>query len=96
MTSLHQSRKPETSKRTIYVGRFIHCLSLTELEICEKGVIGVDAQGSIAFVERDVQDVEVEFEKYGWRGCEVVRVDEEGFFFPGFIGMCFCLGLVVL
>lgn len=97
MTSpLPQPYKPEVLKCTVYIGRFIHCLSLTELEICEEGAIGVDEQGKIAFVERDVrgervEDVENVVERFGWGGCEVVRVKGEGFFFPGFIGMRFCL-----
>jgi guanine deaminase len=70
-------------QKTIYVGPFVHCKSLAELDVCEKGVI--------VFVERDVEGVhgvEKVREKYdGWKDASVVRIEGEGFFFPGFIGM---------
>lgn len=72
---------------TIYLGTFVHSKSLSELEICDQGAIGVDSAGVIKFVERDVvriEDVKAKYEE--WEDAEVVRV-EDGFFFPGFIGM---------
>jgi hypothetical protein len=77
-------------QKTIYVGPFVHCKSLAELDICEKGAIGVDEKGVIAFVERDVEvdGLEKVRDKYdGWKDASVVRIEGEGFFFPGFIGM---------
>jgi guanine deaminase len=78
-------------QKTIYVGPFVHCKSLAELDICEKGAIGVDEKGVIVFVERDVEGVhgvEKVREKYDeWKDASVVRIEGEGFFFPGFIGM---------
>lgn len=71
-------------EKTLYVGTFIHSISLTELEICEKGVIGVDEKGKIAFIEREGRGEK----KEGWEAAKVVRIRGEGvgFFFPGFIG----------
>ncbi|KAL1610345.1 hypothetical protein SLS60_002011 [Paraconiothyrium brasiliense] len=70
--------------KTIYLGPFAHCVTLAELEICEKGVIGVDEQGVIRFVEKEVEieDLRAKFE--GWEDANVVEA-RNGFFFPGFI-----------
>lgn len=79
-------------QKTLYIGRFIHCKTLTELDICDNGTIGVDENGNIAFVERQGADaglgngINV---REGWEGAKVVRCDEDGFFFPGFIGMVY-------
>ncbi|ORY14260.1 hypothetical protein BCR34DRAFT_534410 [Clohesyomyces aquaticus] len=73
-------------KKTVYYGTFVHSKSLSELDICAKGAIGVDENGVIAFVERDVSDVANVIQKYGeWKDAEVVKIEDNGFFFPGFI-----------
>ena len=73
--------------KTIYLGSFVHCETLTELDICEKGAIGVDENGVIQLVEKDVEVEKVQ-EKHGdWKDAKVVRLRGNGFFFPGFIGM---------
>jgi guanine deaminase len=80
-------------ERTIYAGRFVHCLDEKTLEICPDGVIGVDSDGKIAWVRRDGIEsppVVEGGEGYGdWESAKarVTRVGGEGFFFPGFIGM---------
>ncbi|OCK92684.1 guanine deaminase [Cenococcum geophilum 1.58] len=71
-------------EKTIYVGAFVHSKSLQELEICQMGAIGVDENGTIAFVERYVTD-EAPRKKDGWESAKIVKVGENGFFFPGFI-----------
>ncbi|KAF2133343.1 guanine deaminase [Dothidotthia symphoricarpi CBS 119687] len=74
--------------KTIYLGPFVHSTSLTELEISEQGAIGVDEKGVIAFVERDVAHDgvdEIKRRNQGWENAEVVSVEGNGFFFPGFI-----------
>lgn len=72
--------------KTIYFGAFVHSKTLKELEICEKGAIGVDEAGIIRFVERGVESVEDVVKKYEeWKDASVVRIEGEGFFFPGFI-----------
>jgi guanine deaminase len=75
-----------TPKRTLYVGPFVHSKSLQDLEICQEGIIGVDEHGKIAFIERAGIDAAAA-EKHGWSSYEVVRIRDNGFFFPGFIGM---------
>ncbi|KAF2398371.1 guanine deaminase [Trichodelitschia bisporula] len=72
-------------ERTIYVGSFVHCKTLQELDICDEGAIGVDETGTIAFVERGVKDVAKVQERHGWGVCKVVRIGSTSFFFPGFI-----------
>lgn len=56
----------------------------------------MDEYGRIAFVERNLDSdneeraVEEQVKrKNGWEGCEIVRVSDVGFFFPGFIGRRF-------
>lgn len=77
-------------RRTIYAGAFAHCPALGELDICEHGAIGVDEDGVIAFVERDIKADGIEELKSGkgadWKESEVVKAKGSGFFFPGFIG----------
>ncbi|QIW95149.1 hypothetical protein AMS68_000667 [Peltaster fructicola] len=67
--------------RTIFVGTFVHCRSLTEVEVIEDGVLGVDEHGKIAFIERsattNVRD--------GWKDARQVKAKRNAFFFPGFI-----------
>jgi guanine deaminase len=43
--------------KELFVGTFVHSLSIAELEVGEKSVIGVD-DGKITFVEKDVKDLE--------------------------------------
>ena len=71
--------------KTIYAGTFIHCRSLTELEICPNGAIGVAENGKIAFVRQNVNEDSAPSEN-GWKDAKVVQTPENGFFFPGFIG----------
>ncbi|KAF2111611.1 hypothetical protein BDV96DRAFT_602675 [Lophiotrema nucula] len=72
-------------KPTIYLGSFVHSTSLSELELADKGAIGVDETGVIAFVERAVENVEdVKAKNEGFTEANVVEV-KDGFFFPGFI-----------
>lgn len=72
--------------KTIYVGAFAHCVSLQELDICTAGAIGVDESGKIAFVDRDVQVGSYAPQRDEWKGAKLVRIKDQGFFFPGFIG----------
>ena len=85
----------QTLKPTVYAGTFVHCISLTALEISEHGAIGVDAEGKISFVERNVPNIEQILAKHGWSTYEIVHVPAEGFFFPGFIGRCLSHPLLV-
>ena len=77
--------------RTIYCGTLIHSVSLTDLDVLERSIIGVGEDGLVKFIERDVrlEDVtKLVKQKYGWVGINVVRGDGtgRGFWFPGFVG----------
>ncbi|KAF2145122.1 uncharacterized protein K452DRAFT_265757 [Aplosporella prunicola CBS 121167] len=78
--------------KALYVGPFVHSVSLQDLDICATGAIGVDENGIIAFVERDVQNSDAAAAQLlgakggDWPGARVVRIRHAaGFFFPGFI-----------
>jgi guanine deaminase len=73
-------------QKTIYAGAWVHCQSLTTLDICPNGSIGVDERGKIAFVLRDTA-TEAYPPSQGWEAAKIVRIADHGFFFPGFIGM---------
>jgi len=75
-----------TPKRTVYIGPFVHSKSLQDLDICQNGVIGVDEHGKIAFIERAESDGAAAAEKHSWDSYDVVRITDNGFFFPGFVG----------
>ena len=72
------------AEKTVYVGTFVHSESLTKLEIAVDGKIGVGEDGKIAFVLRDAASSQV---PEGWEHAKVVKTEDHGFFFPGFIGM---------
>ncbi len=72
-------------EKTIYIGAFIQCATLTELDICENGMIGVDETGKIAFVLRESRGRKFP-DGEGWEEAKIVRILDYGFFFPGFIG----------
>lgn len=77
--------------KTIYVGTFVHSISLAELEIGENGAIGVDENGVIQFVHKDVDLKTVHEEHPEWREAKIAEVKGNGFFFPGFVGMFYPL-----
>ncbi|MCJ1281415.1 hypothetical protein MMC26_000734 [Xylographa opegraphella] len=78
-------------KRTIYIGTFIHSLTLDAVEVVESGSIGVDEKGVIAFIEKDcaiAELAEVVKGRHGWKEWEVVKVGDgtsTTFLFPGFV-----------
>jgi guanine deaminase len=75
-----------TISKTIYLGPFVHSKSLTELEICEKGAIGVDESGIITFVEKNIQSPrDLQNQTAEWQDAKIVKISSNGFFFPGFI-----------
>ena len=75
-------------KRTIYFGRFISTPAPTELLIRSGAVLvtGDNGKGVIEDVDWEVQSAEEAKGKFGGE-AEVVAGVEDGFFFPGFIGM---------
>lgn len=72
-------------EKTLYIGPFIHCESLTELDICPNGMIGVDEAGKIAFILRSIKGAQIPVAE-GWEEAKTVRINGPGFFFPGLIG----------
>lgn len=77
-------------EKTIYIGAFVHCKTLTELEICTDGAIGVDESGKIVFLSRSNGNERSSYPSdEGWEQAKTVKAPEHGFFFPGFIGMSF-------
>ena len=74
-----------TLEKTIYIGTFIQCDTLTELDIIPNGMIGVNEQGKIAFVLRSYKGRRYP-DGEGWEEAKIVRIQDHGFFFPGFIG----------
>ncbi|KAK3672977.1 hypothetical protein LTR78_007087 [Recurvomyces mirabilis] len=71
-------------EKTIYIGPFVHCESLNELDVCPNGMFGVDEDGKIAFISRDMKGRPLPAHQ-GWENAKVVRIQDYGFFFPGFI-----------
>ncbi|KAI9721037.1 MAG: hypothetical protein M1812_002517 [Candelaria pacifica] len=79
MTDSKHEARPE---RTIYVGPFVHSKSLQEIDICESGVIGVNEEGKIAFIDRNAS---FDKSRLGWEEPKILRIQNGGFYFPGFI-----------
>ncbi|KAK1066813.1 hypothetical protein LTR74_006863 [Friedmanniomyces endolithicus] len=70
--------------KTLYIGPFIHCKTLNDLDICPNGLIGVDEDGKISHVSRDAKEGLLPAQG-GWEHAKIVRTEQHGFFFPGFI-----------
>jgi hypothetical protein len=75
-----------TVEKTIYIGPFVHCKTLQELDICTTGAIGVNESGVIEFIERNVKSLDDLAPRDGWKDAKRVMIRDNGFFFPGFIG----------
>ncbi|KAF3910479.1 hypothetical protein ABW20_dc0109397 [Dactylellina cionopaga] len=78
------------SDPTIYFGTFIHSPrdDACKLDVCEDGAIGVNSEGVIEFVERDVKAIDTVVDRYpAYKDAKVVKATPGGtqFFFPGFI-----------
>ena len=90
-SSDHGRRTKPSLHQTVYTGTFIHSTSLTDLEVLENTIVGVNGNGIIEFLEQGMQEADVQDmveEKYGWKGMEIVKGDiaGRGFWFPGFVG----------
>ena len=80
------------SKPAVYLGTFVHCKSLTELEILHDAAVFVSVSGKIVAIEKAVEDVDTALNyatNLGWDTQDVIAraCGREQFFFPGFIGM---------
>lgn len=72
--------------KTIYVGTFIHSVSLAELQVLKRSAVAVDESGKILLVEHPVEASMLEM----WAkeaGTTIVEAGPGQFFFPGLIGM---------
>lgn len=81
-----------SKKPAVYLGTFIHCKSLEEVEILHDAAIFVDQEGKIVGIEKGIKDVEEALKfayKLGWETEDVIAraCGREQFFFPGFVGM---------
>jgi len=81
-----------TAARSLFLGLFIHCKSLEELEFLHDTAVLVDEKGVIVAIEPKCDQSRAEetlLPRLGWSREEVsVRVAKAGqFFFPGFIGL---------
>ncbi|RPB10017.1 Metallo-dependent hydrolase [Morchella conica CCBAS932] len=70
--------------KTIYVGTFIHSVSLAELQVLKRSAVAVDESGKILLVEHPVEASMLEM----WAkeaGTTIVEAGPGQFFFPGLI-----------
>jgi guanine deaminase len=78
-------------KNQLFLGSFVHCKALDELEYLHNAAVCVDQSGTIVAVETDCDEVKAKqtvLPRFGWdeSEVEVVKAGEGQFFFPGFIG----------
>src|SRR4051794_18230112 len=73
---------------TFIHGTFVHCLSNTEIEYVENGLLGFDHAGVIRVVERDVSTESALEDILTRNGCgmaNLTRLTKHQFVMPGFI-----------
>lgn len=85
---------PPVTGKSLFVGTFIHCKTLDELEYWHNTAVFVDQKGTIVAIEKDCDQQQAEqtiLPKLGWttRDISVHIAKEHQFFFPGFIGSSF-------
>lgn len=77
----------KSTKRAFY-GTLVHSLSLTEIEYLEDALLGVDERGTIAFLEKSVQQdqVDARLQAHGWAAGEVqvIEMQRGEFLMPGY------------
>jgi guanine deaminase len=72
----------------LFIGRLVHSKSLKNLEVLPHAVIGVEPDGTIAFVHESNGSTEVIREHYlanGFDEVPVVQLKPSQFFFPGMV-----------
>lgn len=83
------SRVPKLERPLAFHGTLIHCLSSTEVEIVECGLLLVDIYGKIVKLHKDVAKNEIDglISNEGWKkNCVALTTLERGqFIIPGFI-----------
>ena len=75
--------------RRVFVGGIVTSKSISELQVIEHGILGVDANGVIAFIEdleKLATDAAAYLKTHGWEQVtEVVQLEDGSFVCPGFI-----------
>ena len=79
------------TRHKLFLGSFVHCKALDELEYLHHAAVAVGKEGTIVAVERECDEArarETVLPRLGWGDdeVEVVKAREGQFFFPGFIG----------
>ncbi|RIA99300.1 hypothetical protein C1645_747370 [Glomus cerebriforme] len=81
------SKMPNKISKVFY-GTLIHSLSLTNLEILQNTLLGIDSSGKIAFIEKNVLDENTLnniISQWEFPQQEVIRLSKRQFLLPGFI-----------
>ena len=69
-----------TMTRRVFVGGIVTSKSISELQVIEHGILGVDANGVIAFIEdleKLATDAAAYLKTHGWeQGTEVVQLED--------------------
>ncbi|XP_010875171.1 guanine deaminase [Esox lucius] len=68
----------------VYRGTFVHSTYNTALEILEDRLLGVDADGKIAFIESG-REVDSLSQKWGFEASAVTHLGQHEFFMPGMV-----------
>ncbi|KAK9467689.1 hypothetical protein V1512DRAFT_259821 [Lipomyces arxii] len=72
--------------KVIYFGTVVHSLSLADLQVLAKAAVGVDDEGTIAFLDTEAASPDNSALNHDWEhgSYEVVSIPAASFFFPGF------------
>ena len=78
---------------TVFVGSVVHAKSLTQLDVLQNAILGLTAEGKVAFLqslEKDTGEVSDEMlrnvsKSYGFDLSVVRKLTETQFLLPGFV-----------
>ncbi|TKA67061.1 hypothetical protein B0A55_10412 [Friedmanniomyces simplex] len=77
-----------TTSPKIFIGRLIHSKSLSNLEIIPKAAIGVQTNGTIAFLDpkpSTTEQLQTRYAADGFANAQIVNLKKSQFLFPGLI-----------
>ncbi|XP_053726553.1 guanine deaminase [Synchiropus splendidus] len=72
------------TKVLVFRGTFIHATPSTAVQILEDSLLGVDAEGKIAFIEGN-EKLDRLSQSFGFSPSDVIRLDKHEFFMPGMV-----------
>ncbi|XP_040897984.1 guanine deaminase [Toxotes jaculatrix] len=75
---------PTTAISHVYRGTFIHSTQQTAVQILEDALLGVDADGKIAFIGKG-EELEKLCQTFGFSPSEVTQLTQHEFFMPGMV-----------